>query len=136
MNNNEFHQLPVLEVTRASRCSLMCYPTPLNLGAEHVPRQVRASTGFPRREPSLLKSAIVFSSLWLKQSTRNGSASGLICGPVKGGLGELWGVLVVADHSSGGAFDEADVSAFRFGSVRVGSGWFRSIRVRRKAEYL
>ncbi|CAN0280045.1 unnamed protein product, partial [Ectocarpus sp. 12 AP-2014] len=40
--------------------------------------------------------------------------SGLICGPVTDGLGETWGVLVVAEPlGDGGAFDEEKLDAFR-----------------------
>lgn len=47
-------------------------------------------------------------------STRfDSSTSGLICGPVKGASGEMWGVLVVAEPLSGNAFDEESVETFR-----------------------
>ncbi|CAM9593568.1 unnamed protein product [Ectocarpus sp. 6 AP-2014] len=48
------------------------------------------------------------------QETADWSTSGLICGPVTDGLGETWGVLVVAEPlGDGGAFDEEKVDAFR-----------------------
>ncbi|CAM9783284.1 unnamed protein product [Ectocarpus sp. 4 AP-2014] len=48
------------------------------------------------------------------RETADCSTSGLICGPVTDGLGETWGVLVVAEPlGDGGAFDEEKVDAFR-----------------------
>eukprot|EP00752_Nemacystus_decipiens_P009302 g8313.t1 len=41
------------------------------------------------------------------------STSAMICGPVKDGSGEMWGVLVVTEPLSGGAFDEESVGTFR-----------------------
>ncbi|CAN0057466.1 unnamed protein product, partial [Ectocarpus sp. 8 AP-2014] len=48
------------------------------------------------------------------RETADWSTSGLICGPVTDGLGETWGVLVVAEPlGDGGAFDEENADAFR-----------------------
>ncbi|CAM9178830.1 unnamed protein product [Scytosiphon promiscuus] len=70
------------------------------------------------------------------------SASGLICGPMKSGSGEAWGVLVVAEPIRGGNFDEDDENAFRavsamasiamrnsevFGQGETGSEKFRNM---------
>lgn len=57
----------------------------------------------------------------------------MICGPVKDGSGEMWGVLVVTGPLTGDTFDEESLDTFRSVSVcplrkkslrKVGRGLF------------
>lgn len=41
----------------------------------------------------------------------------MICGPVKDGSGEMWGVLVVTEPLTGDAFDQESLETFRLVSV-------------------
>eukprot|EP00903_Cladosiphon_okamuranus_P012675 g11855.t1 len=64
-------------------------------------------------DPSKEKAFVAEVDLPAGEEAAGDSSSGLICGPVKDGAGEMWGVLVVAEPQDGSAFDEEKIETFR-----------------------